>query len=58
MDAAMQAAAKTRGIRFISPIQDGVTFTRADSTHPDSAGHRKLGKYLAGHIGTAYVAAP
>lgn len=50
MDTALAALAKARGLKYISPIQDGVTFTRADTTHPDQAGHEKLGHYLAARL--------
>ena len=41
LDAALQSAAADNAdvLRYWSPIQDGVTFSRADTTHPDDAGH-------------------
>ena len=56
IDKALAASAAARSLPYISPIQDGVTFTRADATHPDAAGHKKLGMYLAGRI--AQLAVP
>jgi len=59
IDTALAASAKTRGVQYISPISDGLSFTRADATHPDPAGHQKVGMYLAGRVaGLAVVAAP
>jgi lysophospholipase L1-like esterase len=55
IDAWMQAQCATRGIQFISPIQDGVTFVTSDGVHPDSAGHELLGAWLAGRLSLPYT---
>lgn len=54
LDLALQAAAESRGLRFVSPIQDGLLFTTVDGTHPNSAstGHENLGGWLAGWVDT------
>jgi len=54
--AAIQAAIAARGgsgagIRFID--LQGVSYTKADATHPDTAGHKTLGDYVALQIKTA-----
>ena len=58
MDAAFHAAARARSLRFISPISEGWTFTRSDSTHPDGAGHEYLGWRTSGHLATPYIEDP
>jgi hypothetical protein len=57
MDAALRALATTRGLRYISPIGEGWTFTRADATHPDDAGHADIAQRVAGHLAVPYVPA-
>lgn len=57
MDADLAAAARARGLRFISPIQEEWQFTRADTTHPDAAGHEYLAWRLAGHLSVPFIAA-
>lgn len=57
LDALAQTAAESRGLRFISPIQDGLTFTVVDGTHPDDDGHKTIGDWLAGHLDTYYTPA-
>lgn len=56
LDGALAAEAAARSLPYISPIGDGLTFTRSDATHPDPAGHKKIGMYLAGRI--AQLAVP
>ena len=52
LDTALQTAAEGNGnvVRYWSPIQDGVTFTRADSTHPDNAGHVECMVYFLARL--------
>lgn len=57
MDAALHGLALARGLRYVSPIAEGWTFTRADTTHPDDAGHELLGWRLAGHLAVPYLEA-
>lgn len=50
--AAIQAAIPVgAGFVFLDP--QGVTYTKSDSTHPDTAGHKTLGDWLALQIKTA-----
>jgi hypothetical protein len=56
MDAGLAALAAPRRVRYVSPIGEGWTFTRADDTHPDPAGHEYLGTRVAGHLAVPYVA--
>jgi lysophospholipase L1-like esterase len=55
MDAKLKGLAEARQIRYISPINEGWTFTRADATHPDPAGHELIATRLAGHLSVAYA---
>lgn len=55
MDAKLAALAANRHVRYISPISEGWTFTRADATHPDPAGHEYLAWRLAGHLSVPYT---
>lgn len=55
MDAQLHTMAKTRSIRYISPIQEGWTFTLSDATHPDAAGHEYIGWRVAGHLSVPYL---
>jgi lysophospholipase L1-like esterase len=57
MDAKLSAMAVARHVRYVSPIGEGWTFTRADATHPDPAGHEYLAWRLAGHLAVPYTAA-
>lgn len=57
LDADLRAAAEARGLRFISPISEGWTFTRADTTHPDDAGHEHIAWRLAGHLAVPMIPA-
>lgn len=50
MDELLADLAGERGLQYISPVSAGLTFTRADSTHPDSAGHLRLGWWAAGQL--------
>lgn len=46
---AIQAAVGTRGgFWFLDP--QGVSYTKFDAVHPDTAGHRTLGRWLEGQI--------
>ena len=50
MDNQLRASADQRGIKYISPIRDGLTFSRADMTHPDPGGHLAIGAWLAARM--------
>lgn len=53
--AAIQAAVGSRGgFWFINP--EGTSYTKADATHPDTAGHTTLGLWLEDQIRTAIAA--
>lgn len=45
------AAASESGVTFLDP--EGVTYTKFDATHPDTAGHKTLGDWLALQIKNA-----
>ena len=50
IDNALQTAAVARGYEYFSPIQDGLTFTRSDATHPDQPGHDSITAYVAARL--------
>ena len=51
---AIEAAVGTRsGFAFID--LEGVSYTKGDSTHPDTAGHLKLGQYIGNAIENATI---
>lgn len=56
MDVALEEKTAERTLPYISLISDGLTFARADVTHPDAEAHKKIGMYLAGRI--AQLAVP
>ncbi|SDG09210.1 SGNH/GDSL hydrolase family protein [Klenkia brasiliensis] len=52
VDRALQAAAGTVGVPYISPLQEGwdVNASSADGLHPDDRGHASLAVHLAGAL--------
>lgn len=56
MDEDIREIAAARNVPCFSPIADGLTFTRADTTHPDDAGHKKIGKWVAGWMRSTRLA--
>lgn len=60
LDLALAALANAKGVRYISPVQEGWKYTVAgggDPTHPSPAGHEYIATRIAGHLAIPYVAA-
>ena len=57
LDNALRALAKTKGVRYISPVGEGWQFPLSDATHPDAAGHEYLAQRIAGHLSVPYIEA-
>ena len=53
INASIQAAAAGRVGFYYVPVWE-VAFTKSDGTHPDEAGHKTLGNYIAQQIRLAY----